>query len=516
MTAVIGVSAVAFIQNTPSAIFNSLEVMENNIYYAVEITDSSSLIVEDSLVISLRSNLDTQTQALHIGQNNGYFDSLSFDTNYQIEIKANYGFGIGILKSATIQIPSFLATPPLGDIFAIAVFGTMVNYQVDISQFSPINHQITYVFKATSTQDYYIHNLVPGHNEGVFDELSANLSYTCVVEANLNGVSSILDSETIVTGDNYAAKLMNLHQTLRSNSGGQNESLWLNSYQVDARFVDRNDEIASLNLKYASLNWQELTSSGDIPEYNNLDYVSIPFEAALQQFTLENLNSSSRIWLEIEAIIANESIILDTLIFDTPPALATSFYVSGVGPNYVIMDGYFMAVDFAYAQLSYTLELIQNNQVQRTITLGESDLTSLDQQMSSKKIVFNNLVPASTYHVRLSAHYTDALTNQLISEIIEMYAIFTTAPYTLGMTMLRDFNQIEITLSLDDQLDVFLDDTQLGYAAYLNYSVMTNDNTEYVTSGMVGFAIHDQVAIIHIKMFVRRMNCNGIKKPKTI
>ena len=148
--------------------------------------------------------------------------------------------------------------------------------------------------------------------------------------------------------------------------------------------------------------------------FRSLYYTTIAMEQHEQNFALENLSSGSRVWIHIEALIENEIILLDTLVFDTPPSLDAFLYIQNAGPNFVVMDGYFSLLDFEYYQMNYTLDLIQNGQILRTISIASSDLTGFEQEPSTqgyKEFIFNNLTPSSKYHVHMTAHYFDSLTN---------------------------------------------------------------------------------------------------------
>jgi len=97
------VATVAFFLPVDATAILSAQSVGNAIYYEVNVSDPESAIVEGTLYIEAKNNLNEQTQDLAIGQSSGVFLDLTPDSDYVLTVHANQGFGDKTLATQTVH-----------------------------------------------------------------------------------------------------------------------------------------------------------------------------------------------------------------------------------------------------------------------------------------------------------------------------------------------------------------------------------------------------------------------------
>ncbi|MBI9010551.1 MAG: hypothetical protein JEZ05_11060 [Tenericutes bacterium] len=87
---------------SPKAEIQSLRAFNNAIIYSINVTDSDSAIIEDTLIVTLENQFEAYETTLVLGNNFGKFLDLQDDTEYKLKVLADKGFGLEVLDSQTI------------------------------------------------------------------------------------------------------------------------------------------------------------------------------------------------------------------------------------------------------------------------------------------------------------------------------------------------------------------------------------------------------------------------------
>lgn len=100
VTAVVVV--VVAVPNSPKASIDNLEAFNNVITYTVNVTDSDSAIIDDTLQVVLENQYYEYYQEIDIGSSTGVFEDLEHNTEYNLKVVADKGFGLEVLDSETV------------------------------------------------------------------------------------------------------------------------------------------------------------------------------------------------------------------------------------------------------------------------------------------------------------------------------------------------------------------------------------------------------------------------------
>jgi hypothetical protein len=97
---------VVFIPKSPKATFVQVTSHQHGVYYQVHVTDEDQAIETESLKIVLTNQLENYEQSLSLGFSLGAFENLKENTQYQLSIMANKGFGYEVLASQNVKTNS--------------------------------------------------------------------------------------------------------------------------------------------------------------------------------------------------------------------------------------------------------------------------------------------------------------------------------------------------------------------------------------------------------------------------
>jgi len=103
VTVVSVVAVVVFMPKSPVASFDQVKAFSHEIIYQVEISDQDNVVENDTLKIILESQLYKHEQSITIGQNFGSFKNLEKNTQYQLKVVYDKGFGEEVLAKQTVQ-----------------------------------------------------------------------------------------------------------------------------------------------------------------------------------------------------------------------------------------------------------------------------------------------------------------------------------------------------------------------------------------------------------------------------
>jgi len=138
ITTVVVVATVIAPQIAPSATFDRVGSIDDQIYYSVTVQDPDRLLLEESLKIIISNQLENYEIDLTIGQNNGFIAALNRETEYEVRVVGSRGYGPEILAKAQITTS---AEPG----------GAILSYQPQIPTVSdPMAHFLTYDILASA------------------------------------------------------------------------------------------------------------------------------------------------------------------------------------------------------------------------------------------------------------------------------------------------------------------------------------------------------------------------------
>lgn len=93
MATVAVVAAVTLIPASPKAEIIKAVALSEEIIYQVNITDEDNSLELSTVFVVLENQLEYYEQSATLGENSGYFDSLSSDTQYRLSVYGSKGFG---------------------------------------------------------------------------------------------------------------------------------------------------------------------------------------------------------------------------------------------------------------------------------------------------------------------------------------------------------------------------------------------------------------------------------------
>ncbi|MGE4321175.1 MAG: hypothetical protein AB7E61_06985 [Acholeplasmataceae bacterium] len=93
MSTVAVVAVVTLIPTSPKAEIIRVETLSEQVTYQVNVTDQDQALDESSLFVVLENQMEYYEQPISLGENSGYFDALSPDTDYRLSVYGSKGFG---------------------------------------------------------------------------------------------------------------------------------------------------------------------------------------------------------------------------------------------------------------------------------------------------------------------------------------------------------------------------------------------------------------------------------------
>lgn len=120
ITVVVVVIAVTIVSKIPKAEIVKAEAFGSDVYYEVKVTDDDYKIISGSLYIVAYNATESHEISLELGLQTGHFGDLKANTDYEIVVNADYGYGKGILASSKVTTSSNYG-------------GRITNWQEDVS-----------------------------------------------------------------------------------------------------------------------------------------------------------------------------------------------------------------------------------------------------------------------------------------------------------------------------------------------------------------------------------------------
>jgi hypothetical protein len=108
MSTVAVVAVVTLVPSSPQADITKAVAMDEEIAYQVTVTDEENALDLSSLYVVLENQLEYYEHPATLGENSGYFDNLSLDTQYRLSVYGNKGFGQERLDTVMIETEPFI------------------------------------------------------------------------------------------------------------------------------------------------------------------------------------------------------------------------------------------------------------------------------------------------------------------------------------------------------------------------------------------------------------------------
>ncbi|MDC0559056.1 hypothetical protein OAO42_01455, partial [Candidatus Izimaplasma bacterium] len=135
MSTVAVVAVVTLIPASPKAEVTKVVALSEEIVYQVNVTDEDNALDLSTLFVVLENQLEYYEQAISVGENSGYFDSLEYDTEYRLSVYGNKGFGQERLDTLMITTGEKVGGTILSVTLETIDFST--SYIVDVSIHDP-------------------------------------------------------------------------------------------------------------------------------------------------------------------------------------------------------------------------------------------------------------------------------------------------------------------------------------------------------------------------------------------
>lgn len=124
------VAAVIFIPASPKAEIIKTKALTDTITYQVNVTDEDSALDLSTLVVAIENQFEYYETPIGLGEHSGYFDQLTPDTKYWLNVYGSKGFGLEKLDSVIIRTRAEVG----GMILSVAPIPSDfdVSYMVDV------------------------------------------------------------------------------------------------------------------------------------------------------------------------------------------------------------------------------------------------------------------------------------------------------------------------------------------------------------------------------------------------
>jgi len=191
MTTALVIIAVTVIPKSPTGSIQSIDAFTNSITYTVNVTDGDNAIIPGTLQLELVNQFDTLYQEIDLGITSGIFNSLEPDTQYDLKIMADKGFGLEVLDNQKIKTAEKTGGAITG--FAIAndddyVLDYEVNYFISdpFDEYQFVN--LRYAFKSPEESEFNTYSVI---------SLSEDANHTLVESVYNNNLEVIIILEAI-------------------------------------------------------------------------------------------------------------------------------------------------------------------------------------------------------------------------------------------------------------------------------------------------------------------------------
>jgi len=131
ITVVSVVVVIAFIPKSPLASFDQVKAFSHEVIYQVQISDEDNVVQDDILKIVLENQFHKYEQNITIGQNFGSFKDLEKNTQYQLKVVYDKGFGEEVLAKTLVTTTNDLVAA-ISDINLIELQEYLVTYELNL------------------------------------------------------------------------------------------------------------------------------------------------------------------------------------------------------------------------------------------------------------------------------------------------------------------------------------------------------------------------------------------------
>ena len=333
--------------------------------------------------------------------------------------------------TAVVAIAVLVPSSPKATIESVKVFTSDIVYRVNVTDSDGAITNDTLKVVLENQSEYYEVLLEPGLSAGSFSNLNPNTQYTLSVRYDKGFGLEKLATETIKTMEKDGAAFLGVSII------DPNYDYYI-PYQLDIYYTNQLLTYQNLVL-YVAL----------VPYYQVDDPIYEPYIINVEGTTSINLdvmNENTRVMAYLEAITAtNETVILDSIEFQTPLSIYASLYVDQITPNSFGVSFY---SDYSSTtDISYEIVIKQNKQTIKTVippTFGEGT------QHNEELLMIDGLRPETLYTIELYATYQDPNTLQTVTQLLETFEETTIAKFSYTIDIVDLGDMLEVTIILDD------------------------------------------------------------------
>jgi hypothetical protein len=197
MSTVAVVAVVTLIPASPKAEIKKVVALSEEVVYQVNITDEENALDVSSLYVVLENQLEHYEQPVTLGENSGYFDNLSTNTDYRLSVYGNKGFGSERLDTTTITTKeriggTILSVTPEGFDYNISYFVDVSIYDPDM-KYSEITLYYGQSFHNEETIEYFSLDVTEARMEFQLTDLYSSNQFHIYIEGITVDGSEILD-----------------------------------------------------------------------------------------------------------------------------------------------------------------------------------------------------------------------------------------------------------------------------------------------------------------------------------
>jgi hypothetical protein len=333
--------------------------------------------------------------------------------------------------AAVVAVVVLVPTSPIAKIESVKAFTTDIVYQVNVTDQDGAITNDTLKVVLENQSEYHEVLLEPGLSAGSFSNLNPNTKYTLSVRYDKGFGLEKLATETIQTMEKDGAAFLGV-SIIDSNYD------YYIPYQIDIYYTNQ------------SLTYQNLVLYiAQVPYYQVEDPIYEPYVIDLEgtsSITLDVMNENTRVLAYLEATTTNnELIVLDELEFQTPLSIYASFYVDQIRP-----DGFgvsFYSDDSSTTEISYEVMIKQNKQTIKTVTPPQFEEGT---QHGESLWIISGLRDETLYTLELYATYSDPITLQPTTRLIETFEETTISKFSYTIDIKDLIDIYEVTITLDD------------------------------------------------------------------
>lgn len=387
---------------------------------------------------------------------------------------------VTIVVVATIVVPA----SPKASIESLEAFNNTIVYNINVTDSdNAIKPQTLKVLLLNQFEEYESY-LEIGENTGSFANLNSDTEYKIKVMADKGYGYEVLDSETIDTAPNTGGAF--------SYIGILNENEWSYDYQIDYFISDPFNEYQSIQLRYGYMyEWEE----------EILHYTTVPLSLIESTYTLFDVsNENVELYMYLEAMdLLGEIIILDETSFHTPYSLSGSVYTDRIEDEAVNLSVYAESMD-SEMEVEYEVQILLHDYVvdSQSFTVAQEEE---HMHHEGNYMLFDDLIPETTYQVKLIAKYDDPYTLAYTEAIIQSIEFTTLKDIEFTYTIQEFDTYYEITIELDDPENQFTH-------GYYNIYEVTEFGNFVLESNM--FILEEQDELLVVTFIVSKVDTQPV------